>query len=118
MSSFTGCLETNEKQWLESDIAPGLLSFEDDDGTIKFSITQLLRIPSKYMLAKLRGVKTTYRGIPAKSWMYEIKTKTADKKNDVTLSIQTYWSGKYLKNIISIKDSQFVIAEEINIVIS
>lgn len=103
---------------MESDIAPGLLSFEDDDGTIKFSITQLLKLPSKYMLDKLRGVKTTYRDIPAKSWMYEIKTKTDDKKNDVTLSIQTYWSGKYLKTIASIHNSQFVIAEGISIVIS
>lgn len=103
---------------MESDIAPGLLSFEDDDGTIKFSITQLLRIPSKYMLAKLRGVKTTYRGIPAKSWMYEIKTKTADKKNDVTLSIQTYWSGKYLKKHNFYQGFSIVIAEEINIAIS
>lgn len=82
---------------MESDIAPGLLSFEDDDGTIKFSITQLLKLPNKYMLDKLRGVKTTYRGIAAKSWMYEIKTKTDDKKNDVTLSIQSYWSGKHFE---------------------
>lgn len=90
------CSETSEKEWMVSDLAPGLLSFEDDDGTVKFSLTQLLNIPDKYMMESLHRlpVDTTYRGIPAKTWIYEIKTRDEANQFDVTLSIQSYWSGK------------------------
>ncbi|GIY94613.1 uncharacterized protein CEXT_73421 [Caerostris extrusa] len=86
----TDCTLETVEEWIKTKSPPSLLNYEDTNGTVRFSLKQLFAMDSKYL--KEARVPSTFRGVPALKWMYEIKGTDKDTKRSTLLNVYAYWS--------------------------
>ncbi|XP_035226648.1 uncharacterized protein LOC118198977 [Stegodyphus dumicola] len=77
-------------EWIKTKSPPSLMNYEDTNGTVRFSLKQLFSLSDNYLTEK--NVPDTYRGIPARKWMYEIKGREQEGGGRRVLNVYAYWS--------------------------
>ncbi|GFW65425.1 uncharacterized protein TNCV_4410331 [Trichonephila clavipes] len=90
----TDCTLETVEEWIKTKSPPSLLAYEDINGTVRFSLKQLFALDNKYL--KESNVSSTFRGIPANKWMYEIRGTDKDTLKTTVLNVYAYWSGESL----------------------
>ncbi|KAF8776958.1 hypothetical protein HNY73_013890 [Argiope bruennichi] len=88
----TGCSEITVNEWIKTPSPPSLTAYEDINGTVRFSLKQLFALDKKYLNKKKPRESTTFRGIPANKWMYEIRGTDPETKRSTILNIYAFWS--------------------------
>ncbi|CAL1296175.1 unnamed protein product [Larinioides sclopetarius] len=86
----TGCAQITVNEWIKTPSPPSLTAYEDINGTVRFSLKQLFALDNRYLKSPKQS--TTFRGIPANKWMYEIRGQDSETSKSAILNIYAFWS--------------------------
>ncbi|GBN62777.1 hypothetical protein AVEN_85560-2 [Araneus ventricosus] len=86
----TGCSQITVNEWIKTPAPPSLTAYEDINGTVRFSLKQLFALDKRYLKGQKQS--TTFRGIPANKWMYEIRGRDDATNKATILNIYAFWS--------------------------